>query len=56
MDKKAEILFVDDERDFLDSLRIILEGNGYQVRSVSNGHEAKKALEQKVPDLNGYRK
>jgi len=51
MSEKGEILLVDDDPDILDSLRIILEGNGYQVRTASNGREAKAALEEKMPDL-----
>ena len=46
-----EILFVDDDRDIRDSIRIILEKNGYTVRTAANGREAIAALEAKVPDL-----
>jgi len=51
MSDKGEILLVDDDPDIQDSLRIILEGNGYRVRTASNGREAKAALEEKLPDL-----
>jgi DNA-binding response OmpR family regulator len=51
MNKKAEILLVDDDPDILDSLRIILESKNYGVRTAANGHEAKKALEKDIPDL-----
>ena len=51
MTTRAEILLVDDDRDIRDSLRIILENNGYSVRLASNGKEALEALETGVPGL-----
>lgn len=51
MSMKGEILLVDDDPDLRDSLQIILEKNGYQVRTASNGKEALEALKAKRPDL-----
>lgn len=51
MATKAEILLVDDDPDFRDSLQIILESRGYAVRTAANGTEARKALKGKKPDL-----
>ena len=51
MKERAEILVVDDDPDIVDSLRIILESNQYAVRTASNGREAMKALEDRMPDL-----
>jgi len=51
MNRKAEILLVDDDPDILDSLRIILEANGHGVRTAANGREARKALSERMPDL-----
>ena len=48
---KGEILLVDDDQDFRDSLQIILEKNGFSVRAAANGHEALEALKAKRPDL-----
>ena len=48
---KAEILLVDDDRDFRDALRIILENHGYTVRTAGNRNEALEALNVKKPDL-----
>jgi NADH-quinone oxidoreductase subunit F len=42
---------VDDDPDFRDSLRIILESHGYAVRAAANGTEALEALKGKKPDL-----
>ena len=51
MTTKGEILLVDDDPDLRDSLQIILEKNGYTVRTASNGQEALEALKTKKPDL-----
>lgn len=51
MATKAEILLVDDDPDFRDSLQIILENRGYTVRTAANGAEAREALKEKKPDL-----
>jgi len=48
---KAEILLVDDDRDFRDALQIILENHGYTVRTAGNRNEALEALKVKKPDL-----
>ena len=51
MATKGEILLVDDDPDIRDSIKIILESKGYDVRTAGNGRQALAALEQKVPDL-----
>jgi len=51
MDKRAEILLVDDDPDIQDSLRIILESNDYSVRTAANGREAMIELGTRLPDL-----
>ena len=51
MATKAEILLVDDDPDIRDSIKIILEGNGYRVRTAGNGRQAIEELEYKLPDL-----
>jgi two-component system phosphate regulon response regulator PhoB/two-component system alkaline phosphatase synthesis response regulator PhoP/two-component system response regulator VicR len=48
---KGKILLVDDDRDIRDSLRIVLESNGYTVQAAANGREALSILEIQVPDL-----
>ncbi len=37
---KAKILLVDDNEDFLDSTRDVLEGEGYEVVTANNGEDA----------------
>jgi DNA-binding response OmpR family regulator len=48
---KKDILLVDDDPDIRDSFTIILESNGYSVRTAKNGRDALKELESKKPDL-----
>jgi len=48
---QAEILLVDDDRDFRDALQIILENHGYTVQTAGNRPEALEALKVKRPDL-----
>jgi DNA-binding NtrC family response regulator len=47
----AEILVVDDEPGIRELMSEILEEEGYEVRLAENGAAARKALEDKVPDL-----
>ncbi|GAB4346409.1 MAG: hypothetical protein Kow0099_27570 [Candidatus Abyssubacteria bacterium] len=51
MATNGEILLVDDDRDIRDSIKIVLEKNGYRVRTAANGREALIALKAKLPDL-----
>ena len=47
----ARILVVDDDPDFVEITRTILESNGYVVASAANGAQALKAMRQNLPDL-----
>ena len=51
MADRRTILVVDDDPDFRDSVRIILENNGYAVRTATNGREALTKLQAQKPDL-----
>lgn len=60
---KRKILLVDDNEDFLDSTRDVLEDEGYEVETASSGEEAVRRVEAapvdlvvmdiKMPGLNG---
>jgi len=47
----AKILVVDDDPDFVEITRMILEANGYQVASAVNGSQALAQMRQGRPDL-----
>jgi CheY-like chemotaxis protein len=46
-----EILIVDDDPDFVETMEIILKGNGYATRTARDGEEALKKIEEKIPDI-----
>ena len=48
---KKRILIVDDDQDYGDALRIVLENNGYEVNHVLNIRDGQKALEGEKPHL-----
>jgi CheY-like chemotaxis protein len=47
----AKILVVDDDPDFVEITRTILEAKGYKVSSAANGNQALKAMRKELPDL-----
>ncbi len=51
MSKERRILLVDDESGILDTLRILLQGNGYEVVSALSGREAVEMLPDTLPDI-----
>ena len=51
MSEERKILLVDDETGILDTLRILLRGNGYEVVSALSGREAVEMLPSASPDI-----
>ena len=49
--KKHVILCVDDDKDFLDSLTLIIEGSGYRTETASSGEEGLKKYKESKPAL-----
>lgn len=47
----AKILVVDDDPDFVEITRTILESHGYEVASATSGDQALQAMRKDVPDL-----
>ncbi|MDY7039542.1 MAG: response regulator [Chloroflexota bacterium] len=47
----AKILIVDDDPDFVEITRTILESTGHEVSAASDGGEALQAMRQDKPDL-----
>ena len=46
-----DILIIDDDRDLVNSVRIILESKNYQVRAAYNGKDGYAQITEKSPDL-----
>ena len=51
MAKGADILIIDDDRDLVESIRIVLESRRYGVRTAYNGKEGYQKIQEKAPDL-----
>jgi len=47
----SRILAVDDDKDILDVLQYILEDSGYQVSTLSDGHQLFESINSHLPDL-----
>ena len=51
MSGKKLVLIVDDDRELVDGLRVLLERQGFATVAAHNGHEAKQAVQNHKPDL-----
>jgi two-component system, OmpR family, alkaline phosphatase synthesis response regulator PhoP len=51
MDKGNDILIIDDDRDLVQSIRIVLESRNYTVRTAHSGKEGYQKIETQLPDL-----
>ena len=51
MSTPADILIIDDDKDLVASIDIILQTKNYQVRSAFNGKEGYDKIKKKIPDL-----
>jgi len=51
MTSGADILIIDDDRDLVESIRIVLESKDFQVRAAHNGKEGYRIIQEKAPDL-----
>jgi len=47
----TDILVIDDDKDLVESMRIILESRQYGVRVAYNGKQGYEKIEAKIPDL-----
>jgi CheY-like chemotaxis protein len=48
---KKKIMVVDDEKDIVEFLKVLLEDNGYAVTGAYNGVEAMELVSKEKPDL-----
>jgi CheY-like chemotaxis protein len=46
-----EVLIVDDDTDFVETIEIVLKSNGYKTRTAYDGEEALKKVMEKSPDI-----
>lgn len=51
MSEKKNILLVDDDPDFVEAVKVILEKGGYNVTTAYDGKEGLEAVAEKLPDL-----
>ena len=51
MERKAKILLVDDDADFVDSTKTVLESKPYEVIVAVNGDECLRKAREENPDL-----
>jgi len=51
MEKKAKILLVDDDVDFIESTKTVLESKAYEVIVAHEGNEALRKARDETPDL-----
>lgn len=51
MESKKDILLIDDDPDFVEAVKAIVEGGGYSVRVAYDGKEGLEAVALKKPDL-----
>ena len=50
-DGKPVILYIDDDQDFLDGMRVILEANGYVMVEALTAEDGLKVFRDEQPDL-----
>lgn len=51
MAEKKKILLVDDDPDFVEAVKVIVESGGYEVKVAYDGKEGLEAVEEDKPDL-----
>jgi two-component system alkaline phosphatase synthesis response regulator PhoP len=51
MTKRARILLVDDDKDFIESTKTVLESKPYDIIVASNGDEGLRKAKEEKPDL-----
>jgi CheY-like chemotaxis protein len=51
MAKGTDILVIDDDRDLVESIRIVLESKKFSVRAAYNGKDGYQRIQEKTPDV-----
>ncbi|WP_136807338.1 response regulator [Desulfosediminicola flagellatus] len=51
MTEKKNVLLVDDDPDFVEAVKVIVESGGYNVRVAYDGQEGLEAVKEEKPDI-----
>lgn len=51
MGNGKDILIIEDDKDLVNTVRIVLESKDYKVRAAFNGKEGYARIQEKIPDL-----
>lgn len=51
MSEKKKILLIDDDPDFVEAVKVIVEAGGYDVKVAYDGQEGLEAVAEEKPDL-----
>ncbi len=51
MSEKKKVLLVDDDPDFVEAVKVIVENGGYDVRVAYDGQEGLEAVAEERPDI-----
>lgn len=51
MGNGKDILIIEDDKDLVSTVRIVLESKNYRVREAYNGKEGYAQIQEKIPDL-----
>lgn len=51
MSEKKKVLLVDDDPDFVEAVKVIVENGGYEVRVAYDGQEGLEAVAEERPDI-----
>jgi len=51
MTNGPDILIIEDDKDLVDTIRIVLDSKAYQVRAAYNGKQGYAEIEEKIPDI-----
>jgi len=50
-ESKARILYIDDDQDFLDAVRVVLEANGYEMMEARSAEDGLRVYKAERPDF-----
>jgi two-component system, OmpR family, response regulator VicR len=50
-DRVSKVVYIEDEKDMIDLVKVILGRKGFEVKGVLGGREGLKVIQEEVPDL-----